>query len=53
AESEYGFDIEDNYCSPEQQLKDIQEQLNSKEYIDAMTSLKAEMEKECPELFTK
>jgi hypothetical protein len=31
----------------------VKEKMNSKEYIDALKSLKAEMEKECPEKFRK
>ena len=52
-ENEFIFDTTDNHCPPEKLRKGIKDKMNSKEYIDAMKSLKAQMEKKCPEKFKR
>ncbi|CAB4029305.1 Hypothetical predicted protein [Paramuricea clavata] len=45
-DSDYGYDVEDNYCSLEQLDEDLDEQMNSEEFINALNALKGKMEKD-------
>jgi hypothetical protein len=45
------FDTKNNYCPPKQVRERIKGKMNSPKYITAAKSLKAKMEKDCPEKF--